>query len=281
MLDLDLILGWAVVFFPTALAVAFIFIPARNENENVHMKWRYCLVIFGILFSLLAWLQQTRTAKAAASDRESAIKETSARVASETSDRVTKAMSAQYEETISGLNRQIGNLQGQLHSINQTAAENVKTMTGGDSVCWLMLMPHQGILSVAQRGKYPLHNVSARMTDIEKMTQITSSQPLTIDPIFAADRNFEIGDMAVSSSKLLDTHYVLTGNKHSFNVFFAGLNGFWTEELRLRLVDGEWAQALRVTRSITDGSGKMRQKLVFQQIDKTFPRSPQGDVQWN
>lgn len=119
---LDLILGWAVIFFPTALAVVFIFIPARSENESAHMKWRYCLVMFGVIFSLLAWLQQSRALKASTDDRESAIQETSARVATETADRVTKAMAAQYEGTISGLNKQIGSLERELSAQGKSVA---------------------------------------------------------------------------------------------------------------------------------------------------------------
>jgi hypothetical protein len=127
---LDLILGWAVIFFPTALAVVFIFVPARNENESAHMRWRVGLVSFGILFSLLAWLQQARVLKTANNDRESAIKETSARVATETADRVTKAMTAQYEGTVSGLNRQIGGLQGELSALSQALSRECQDRNG-------------------------------------------------------------------------------------------------------------------------------------------------------
>jgi len=125
---LDLILGWAVIFFPTALAVVFIFVPARSENKSAHMKWRFCLVVFGVLFSLLAWLQQSRALKAATNDRESAIKESSERVATDTADRVTKAMTAQYEGTISGLNRQIGGLQTELSAIHKASKETTNAL---------------------------------------------------------------------------------------------------------------------------------------------------------
>jgi hypothetical protein len=83
-------------------------------------------------------------------------------------------------------------------------------------------LPHQGILSALQRGKYPLRGVDARMTDLEKSKDLMANQPVTLDNVFAADRNFQIGDMPVGGSRLLDTHYVLSGDKHSFNVFFSG-----------------------------------------------------------
>jgi hypothetical protein len=70
---LDLILGWAVIFLPFVLAVVFIFIPARDEDPESHMRWRLGLVLFGAGFGLLAWWQQHRALKSAGEEREIAI----------------------------------------------------------------------------------------------------------------------------------------------------------------------------------------------------------------
>src|ERR1700687_2421213 len=111
---LDQILAWVVIFFPTALSIAFIFIPARTENERLHMRWRYSLVALGILFSAITGWQQVRAVKASAADREKAIQETSEKVSTETSTRVTKAVGEQYKGMVGDLYLQIGTLQSQL-----------------------------------------------------------------------------------------------------------------------------------------------------------------------
>jgi hypothetical protein len=179
-----------------------------------------------------------------------------------------------------GIKTVITKSEAQFNTTIAGVSENVKTVTGGDSVCWLMIVPRQGIIVALQRGKYPLHDVTVRMTDLDKASKLYAAQPLTLDSFYAADTNFQVGDMAVSASKILDTHFKVSGDKLSFNVFFSGLHGFWTQMLRLRLVNGGWVQATKVTRSMTGKNGKPYEKFVFQRIDKTFPRSAHGDVEW-
>ena len=111
---LDLILGWAVIAFPFILAVLFIFIPAKSDDEVIHMRWRRGLVPLGIIFSALAWWQQSRAIHAATTDRDKAIQETSTRVATETSKQVTKALAEQYGQQIVDQKRKIDDLQSQL-----------------------------------------------------------------------------------------------------------------------------------------------------------------------
>jgi hypothetical protein len=111
---LDQILSWMVIFMPFAISIVPIFIPARHEDEKAHMRWRWILVAFGVLFSILAWWQQSRSIRAAAKDRQLAIMETSKQVAAETSRQVTKAVTEQYSELIADQKSKISDLQTQL-----------------------------------------------------------------------------------------------------------------------------------------------------------------------
>jgi hypothetical protein len=104
------------IFAPFALSIVPIFIPPRSEDERSHMRWRYVLVCFGVLFSVLAWWQQSRALKAAVNDRESAITETSERVATNTAARVTDALNKQYGSFISDLYKEMGGLKGQMQT---------------------------------------------------------------------------------------------------------------------------------------------------------------------
>ncbi len=113
---LDQFLSWMVVFVPFALSIVPIFVPAKAENETSHRRWRYILVGFGVAFSILAWWQQSRAVKASAKGRESAITETSERVATDTAARVTEKVGRLYTTTINELNQDIAGLKQQLTS---------------------------------------------------------------------------------------------------------------------------------------------------------------------
>jgi vacuolar-type H+-ATPase subunit H len=111
---LNEVLSWMVVFMPFAISVVPIFIPTRHEDERVYMRWRYILVGFGIVFSILAWWQQSQSIRAAAEDRKNAIIETSRQVAAETSKQVTKAVTEQYSQMIADQKSQISDLRTRL-----------------------------------------------------------------------------------------------------------------------------------------------------------------------
>ena len=80
---LDRFLGWFVIFAPVVLPAVFILIPGKAENRGAHIKWRWALLMFGLLFSGAAWRQQSRAANAAVETTNDAINRTSDRVAAE------------------------------------------------------------------------------------------------------------------------------------------------------------------------------------------------------
>jgi hypothetical protein len=111
---LDHLLSWVGILAPFAFSVVPIFIPAKTEDKRLYMKWRYVLVAFGILCSVLAGWQQERVVKAAATDRESAITETSERVATNTAAKVADTLNKQYGSFISDLYKEMGRMRGQM-----------------------------------------------------------------------------------------------------------------------------------------------------------------------
>jgi hypothetical protein len=80
---LDQFLGWLVIFAPFLLSAVFILIPAKAENRTVHMRWRWGLLVFGLLFSGSAWWQQNRAATISVDTTNDAISKTSEKVAVE------------------------------------------------------------------------------------------------------------------------------------------------------------------------------------------------------
>lgn len=108
---LDLLLGWAVIIFPTLFAIGLELI---NEDIRKRRNWRWGVLLFGLCLSALTWWQQVRAVRQAATDRQEAIGHTADRIAKQTTENVTDAMGKQYGGLITSLTKQIGDLQGQL-----------------------------------------------------------------------------------------------------------------------------------------------------------------------
>lgn len=158
--------------------------------------------------------------------------------------------------------------------------QSINTATGGDSFCWLTFSRDgsQALIIALQQGKYPLHSVTARMVDLNKFSSLVGSQ-MTWNNMGIADTNFQIGDLGLTSSRILSRFtFDSMSAQQDFNIFFNGPNGFWTELLRLRKVKGRWAQAVRVTRDKVQGL-KLQNKMIFEQVESDYPRVS-GQVDW-
>src|SRR5258708_6492152 len=66
----------------------------------------------------------------------------------------------------SNVQRLLDNSAMQFNTTIAGVNENIKTVTGGDSVCWISASPRQSILMAIQKGQYPLRGVVSRMTDL-------------------------------------------------------------------------------------------------------------------
>jgi len=108
---IDFLLGWLVIIMPTLFALG---IEVIDERVRKNRSWRIGVIVFGISLSALTWSQQTRSLRAAASDRETAIKETSKRIAEDTSRNVTEALKSQYQESFNVLSQKVADLQAKV-----------------------------------------------------------------------------------------------------------------------------------------------------------------------
>jgi hypothetical protein len=104
------ILSWLVVVVPVFLGLIVIVVPARLENEQKHMRWRYALGACLILYGGLAWLEQSSSESQSVRDREQAVEDTAAK----TSAQVSATVGKEYQAMIDDLNSQIKSLKQQL-----------------------------------------------------------------------------------------------------------------------------------------------------------------------
>jgi len=65
------------------------------------------------------------------------------------------------------------------------------------------------------------------------------------------------------------------GDSQVFMVRFSAQNGFWTQQLRLRRLDGKWLQALRILKP-----GEKSERVVYEKVDSGFPLK-HGKVEWD
>jgi len=111
---LDLFLNWFVVAIPFLVTVGATVLALKLPHERHYWKFVAGAVVIGLAFSGLAYWQQIRATRQAIGDRDTAIMETSKRVAEETTKNVTKALGEQYKGIINSLTAQVGELKGQI-----------------------------------------------------------------------------------------------------------------------------------------------------------------------
>ena len=110
----DQVLSWLIAFVPVILGVLVIAVPAKHEDEQTHMRWRYVLGGVLIVYGVLVWVQQTRALSEAQADQQKAITDTAAKTSAAVSAEVSKTVGAEYQNMIADLNMQIQSLQHQL-----------------------------------------------------------------------------------------------------------------------------------------------------------------------
>jgi hypothetical protein len=147
--------------------------------------------------------------------------------------------------------------------------ETASAVTGGDSYCYLAPMGNAPeVVSVVHLGEFPLYDVSVRIVDLDDPAWLT---PKLLD----TSNTVTIGNIPPHSARVLGSLIQLTSDRKRLNLFFSARNGFYTELLRMRLVDGEWKSAIRVDRHIVGGASP-----IFTKVADGYPKEPDGSVNW-
>ncbi len=163
----------------------------------------------------------------------------------------------------------------EIADLNRKIAASV---TGGDSFCFLTLgtwdnVPDRALLMVNHQGEYPLYDVAIRMVDVQRYQREVAAGQVGLSR--QSETSFSIGNLSPNSSQVLGNWPLPSTDEQGYNVFFNARNGFFTQEIRMRRVNGLWKQAMRVTKTETGNP------LLYEQIDPEFPRDEQGQVKWN
>ena len=170
-----------------------------------------------------------------------------------------------YNEKLNEKNEEIARL----------SKEIVHSVTGGDTICYIMPISNQPDFgTLVSVGNYPLYDLTARFTDLEEFEK-NPEKTITYDSLLRGDNILNLNELPPKSAKPLGSIFKLHGDTRRWNIFFSARNGFFTELLRMKKVDGKWISAVQITK--LEGT---ENKVVFEKIPEDFPRNPDGTVDW-
>lgn len=165
----------------------------------------------------------------------------------------------------------------------ELAKSGINTSTGGDSFCTMEFMFQFGAPTVVflHKGKYPLYDVVARIVDITKSRRDTlAGKPMDM----STDRYVPVGGMSNELARVMPNVVIpfTDDQNQGFNIFFNARNGIWTEEIRFKKVNGNWAHAIRVMGfGIKKRKGKKPSDTIYEEITKDYSREEDGSIKWN
>lgn len=181
----------------------------------------------------------------------------------------------QFHTTMQSTDRLITNST----ALETLAKKSIDDITGGSTFCYVMVgfAGDKFELVAIARGSSPLHDVIVEMTDSDVVNnRIATRIPLTWDAIQEFTQHFPvIPFLASSSGYRLGTIPAGAGNKRDLGFNFFCMNGTWHETLKLRLINGRWVQAMKVTEDLRAN----RKKTLYVAVPEDYPRV-NGRVDW-
>ncbi|HAU8253846.1 TPA: hypothetical protein I7148_21570 [Vibrio vulnificus] len=161
-----------------------------------------------------------------------------------------------------------------LEKIENENRETINHLTGGDSFSWIQIgsmnnATNSGTIVVIHQGRYPLYEVNARIVDLNKFNALQGN--FNIHSLSTTEINLNIGNLIPELAVMKQSIQLGHPTAQNYNVFFSARNGTYTQEIRMRKVQGDWKTATRVTNS--DGDE------IFEQVDKNYPLV-NGAVDW-
>jgi hypothetical protein len=171
---------------------------------------------------------------------------------------------ARFEQELRAKSDEIASLNRQI----------VATVTGGDGFCYLDVIQEGSnfVLLLLNDGNYPLYDISVRVVDVETLNRLGKLLPASV----AMSRSqivFAAGNLGPKQVNLIGRLPPDWAKVLDLNIFIGARNGFVSELLRRRLIDGEWQRAIKVTRD-------MDNQVVYEKVHPKYPRDPSGQVEW-
>ncbi len=140
------------------------------------------------------------------------------------------------------------------------AKETVSNMTGGDSFPWVDVEIQGGgrlfVSKLRVEGKYSLRQVQLRVVNADGLKQINQYRSAVSTNEWLSAQNKAIRDFAQVSPdgpRILDDEAGVDGApamEKRYDCVISADNGSWSENIRLKFIDGEWKHAIRLRQAI-------------------------------
>ena len=161
-------------------------------------------------------------------------------------------------------------------------------------VYWFFHLPKSGKALLVLGGVAALmlladlhpNEVSVAVVDIDWMKQVIAGKPsLSYGDIQSFTVNFPIIPfLTPGTSQMLTRIPIGARPRRNLQITFSSLNGIWSETLKLELINGQWAQALRVGKVVSPvRGGTPNEKLttpLYTFATDNFPKKD-GKVDWD
>jgi hypothetical protein len=179
----------------------------------------------------------------------------------------------QMSERIAAKNEEIAAQSQEIAALNREIKDSV---IGGDSFCYVVLSnlsARTALLGVIHQGQYPVYDVGIRIVDLEKYDRLGGT--ITLEKMAQTDTRLNVGNLGPSQTAMWLSWPLPDADQQRYNIFISARNGFVTQILRLRRVNGEWKSATKVQRDFDQNA-----VVLYERIDPEFPRDTAGQVQW-
>jgi hypothetical protein len=187
-------------------------------------------------------------------------------------------------EEVARLNRELATKSDQLaqksDEIARLTKDNLATVTGGDSYCYVDIgflgyLPNQVDRWLHKKGSFPLYDVAMQITDLNKLKDIGQT-PIEDrkQKVLAAKTNLNVGNFGGGElARDLGRLKFPDGEvRAAFLVDFSARNGGWSQKIGLRRgADGKWLLASRVTKGDV---------ILDESISPNYPRKENGEPDW-
>jgi hypothetical protein len=161
-----------------------------------------------------------------------------------------------------------------LNKFESRTNEIITHITGGDSFPCARITnisnSNEGIFMIIHNGKHPLYDVTARIVDLQKLETVNSM--ISSEKVINVEQNIHLGNLIPSHAHMIKKWKLEREPYQSYNIFFTARNGSFTQLLRLKKILGVWMTASKVT--------DQNNKLIFENIDKNFPRNENEKIDW-
>jgi hypothetical protein len=163
--------------------------------------------------------------------------------------------------------------------------KSIDTVTGGSTFSIVTASPieNEFVLFVTAKGNSPLHEVTTDMVDVDAMKAVTAGKhEITFEEIQSFTQTLPmLPFLSSTGGRILTRIPVGARTKRNLHFNFFSLNGLWSVILKLEFINGQWAQAEKVTKESEPIHGKRTTRVLYTFSTPTFPKDKGGRIDWD